>query len=101
MELEKIKTLLFDKDQYAVFERIPKPVLYEPVKQQKGAHVHGGHGESNEDSEFLLTSGTSFWNHVEHEVKMKEFFESLERIKSKRELDPMDKKLLDIVGNFD
>lgn len=106
MELEKIKLLLFDTDQYAIFEHIPKPVLFEPEKQRQIKETQHGHGYDGghtdlEDTEFLLTSGATFWNQADKQVKMREFFEALERIKRKTELNQMDKKLLEIVGNFD
>lgn len=80
-ELEKLKLLLFDKDQYVLFEHIPKPVLIE-MSQVVEKSSKKGDGRTKE---FLMTNGTSFWSKKNDSQKKEEEFErALNAVKKKR-----------------
>jgi hypothetical protein len=54
MEVEKLKLLLFDDDQRALFEHMPKPILFDKEVFSKTKHKDG-------KKKILMTNGATFW----------------------------------------
>ena len=116
-EIEKLKLLLFDEDQYKIFEHIPKPYLIdcsiankldENEAQSPQVSVTPARSKSKTEiqtsekrrQEFLM-SNQSFWRkNLNRSKKMHNFSQALDSIKNKPELSIIDKRLLQIVNDF-
>ena len=96
-ELEKLKLLLFDKDQYSLFEHIPKPILFE-----KGMLFGvGDKSNGNDEEKFLLTNGSGFWNKdIGSKNVDKNFGDALRRIRKKENPNVIDQRLIAIIEDF-
>jgi hypothetical protein len=87
MEIEKLKLLLLDKDQYHLFNYIPKPML----------------GDFDAHFESSASDFKRMWNlaHMPEEERLKLTFEAFVNIKEKIEKNDIDKKLLDVIESED
>lgn len=94
LELEKMKTLLFDADQYSLFEHIPKPLLFEKKM------IDSEEGKSGDKERFLMSHNSSFWNKKNKVLKEKDFIKALERIKAKENPDVIDERLIKLIDDF-
>ena len=98
LELEKLKLLLFDEDQYSLFEHIPKPILFE-----KGMYYGvRDKTQSADEKKFLMTHNSGFWNKNTNnrDESDKNFSEALERIKTKKNRNVIDERLINIIEDF-
>ena len=95
LEIEKLKLLLFDNDQYALFEHIPKPLLFE-----KGQILDNQQGENGQGNDLLMTHNSSFWTSKNQKVQEHDFNEALMRIKKKENPDVIDERLIKIIEDF-
>ena len=102
-EVEKLKRLLFDKDQYLIFEHIPKPFLIdsdliEPHSPSKGTSLKGRASHSSR----ILIANNALWKTrvVGEQQKMDDFETALDNIKKKGELNIIDKRLLSIIDGM-
>ena len=114
-ELEKLKMLLFDENQYFLFEHIPKPILCdeelielnqkdkvekkldkESIKKQMSIK-----GRKNK-VETILTYNAHLWQRRSNRQKEKNFQIALQRLKDKvdEEGNVIDQRLIDILENF-
>jgi len=95
-ELEKLKLLLFDKDQYVLFEHIPKPILIE-----KGTLFGFADNSKNTEEKFLMTNGSTFWAKTNNREKYeKDFNEALEKVRMKKEPNVIDQRLIEVMDDF-
>jgi hypothetical protein len=112
-ELEKLKLLLFDQDQYFLFEHIPKPFLMnaeamkkkpkkkskQVVDEEKGLE-QGANDEGTNQEDLLRVN--DFWSkgEVSDSQKLDNFCEALENVMEKSDqgtMNVIDKRLLDIL----
>lgn len=111
-ELEKLKLLLFDEDQYYLFEHIPKPFL---VDTKSALRVCKKEEKNDEESPMskkkekkkdenldVFMSSNRFWqkSRLSEEKKIELFCKALYNIKVKEEngnLNVIDKRLLKIL----
>lgn len=88
MELEKFKLLFFDKDQYILFQHLPKALIYDKNIDKKDF-------ANNPSNKFDLSHMEAFWRQKvgkkQHEII---FRKSVENIKGKQNLDAIDSRLL-------
>lgn len=106
-ELEKLKLLLFDEDQYYIFEHIPKPFLIDPNAAKPSKREFQDDKELISKSETLkqkqeiIMSKNEFWEKDNsNEEKIKNFTKALNNIKNKEDLNVIDKRLLAIMNQF-
>lgn len=104
-ELEKLKLLLFDEDQYYIFEHIPKPFLIDPNAAARNSHEDQEEQierrETLKHKQEIIMSKNEFWeknNSVEE--KIKNFTKALNNIKNKEDLNVIDRRLLAIMNQF-
>lgn len=115
-ELEKLKLLLFDSDQYYLFQHIPKPFLIQEKPPQHGSETQNknpdqtGDEEQPKDPELqkkqttneVLKSNKLLSNYERSkEDKMRKFVDSLENVIAKAregELNIIDQRLLEILN---
>lgn len=103
IEFEKLKYLLFDSNQYVLFEHIPKPILFDK-KIFEGQEVESyGYDTSNLNN--ILEHNCEFWHRQfgdemkrEHTVN---FNYALEMVKKKTNPNIIDERLIKILSNFD
>lgn len=115
-ELEKLKLLLFDEDQYYLFEHIPKPFLVD-VKSALKASLKSEVDEEtpkidskkefkrrlkrqiSKQNEDVFMSSNRFWqkSRMGEDLKLELFCRALNNIKEKKELNIIDKRLLNIL----
>lgn len=96
-ELEKLKLLLFDKNQYVLFEHIPKPILMEKTS------IFGINSKSlgAQAENFLLTNGSSFWSKQQNlQMKEEHFEKALNAVKNKATPNVIDQRLIEIMEDF-
>lgn len=103
-ELEKLKLLLFDQDQYYLFSHIPKPILYDqsfidPNKKSQRISNSAGAANNKETMDCILSHNASFWGRKEKEDKERQFYEALEKITRKKRLSVIDIRLLNIISS--
>lgn len=94
LELEKLKTLLFDSDQYSLFEHIPKPLLFERKM------IDGDQKEIAGNEKFLMSHNSTFWNKKNKILREKDFVEALHRIRNKENPDVIDERLIKLIDDF-
>lgn len=115
-ELEKLKLLLFDQDQYYLFEHIPKPFLIDANAARRAQERQRSkmgkkpklRGEIRNNSKRkscgdILISNNSFWKKIQdEEVALNQFASALSRIKHKREseINIIDRRLLEILNEM-
>lgn len=106
-ELEKLKLLLFDEDQYYIFEHIPKPFLIDPNAAKPSEKEVENNPEMMERSQTLkekkniMMSKNEFWEKDNSlGEKIKNFTNALNNIKNKENLNVIDKRLLAIMNHF-
>ena len=89
---EKLKLLLFNDTQYALFEKIPKPVL---LHRNLVGIKNPLYGEGRE----ILTCYGQFWGRQELSKAQKNasYKYAMREIKFKKEKDIIDKKLMELV----
>lgn len=95
-ELEKLKLLLFDNDQYYLFEMIPKPFLIDltAIKRKEGIHC-------KDDPKNIFVTHSQYWRKNDSVEQMVDnFMSSMEIIKEKKEHDLIDEKLLEILHSM-
>ena len=95
-ELEKLKRLLFDENQYYLFEHIPKPILSDTA-------ILGINDQNDKDSEFvngLLTCNAQLWHKKTDSERVKNFKVALKNIKEKKDPNIIDQKLIQILDNL-
>lgn len=106
-ELEKLKLLLFDEDQYYIFEHIPKPFLIDPNAAARNSKEFDEDQkelqkrEAMKHRQEIIMSKNEFWeknNSVEE--KIKNFTKALNNIKNKEDLNVIDRRLLAIMNQF-
>lgn len=113
-ELEKLKLLLFDSDQYYLFQHIPKPFLIQEKAQKDDTKVktsdQAGDEEQPKDPELqrkettsnVLKSNKLLSNYERSkEEKLRKFIDSLENVIAKGrggELNIIDQRLLEILN---
>jgi hypothetical protein len=118
-ELEKLKLLLFDEDQYYLFEHIPKPYLIDSailkdeqtIDQNKGDEELGkkkkkkkkgkkGKKKIHKTKNQIIMSSQSFWKkRLDH--GMDNFAQAFDNIKRKgKDMNIIDKRLLNIITNL-
>lgn len=92
IELEKFKQLFFDNNQYCIFQHLPKPLLYSKNIYKKEFKI-------KPSSLFSLSHMEAFWrkklSRKQNELLYEEAIESL---KTKKELDAIDERLLEMIG---
>ena len=93
-ELEKLKLLLFDEDQYYLFEHIPKPYLVDTTVAMGKKNLIGNYK--------VFLTGNKFWHKSNYttEDSLNHFCKALYNIKQKEkqgELNVIDKRLLEIL----
>lgn len=104
-ELEKLKLLLFDSDQYYLFQHIPKAILYD----QSFLEPEGDESEDpdtkkkkkkkdNDQLGCILSNNANFWGRQKREDKEREFQQALIRISMKKKLSVIDLRLLNIIS---
>lgn len=95
-EIEKLKMLLFDDDQYSLFEMIPKPFLMDigMVKQNRTKK------ELNDRGNIVVTQSLFWKKESSFEKLMGNSVEAMKRIKCKEELDIIDEKLLELLESM-
>ena len=94
MEIEKLKLLLFDPDQYFLFQHMPKPILFDksiykvdPRKRNSGM--------------FILSHMEEFWNRsLNHIFNLKNYEFRMKKIKGKHVTDLIDERLLEMLEGF-
>ena len=94
MELEKLKLLLFDPDQYFLFQHLPKPILFDK-------NIYKNNPAERNSNKFILSHLDGFWNqaaerHVNHQL----FESKLNRIKKKEFSDLIDDRLIEMLDGF-
>lgn len=96
-ELEKLKYLLFDEDQFYIFEHIPKPYLINSKVIRK-ENLKKKEVKFMKKSE-VLVSGNEFWRKGKEDERMKakNFAKALRNLRKKEELNTIDKRLLEMV----
>ena len=95
VELEKLKIFLFDSDQYALFEHIPKPLLYEEAMVDQIEE-----DDQHRKKKFLEAQNNSFWMHKNQNEMDQDFASALDRIRNKLNPSVIDKRLIDIIDDF-
>jgi len=93
-ELEKLKLVLFDANQYRLFEEIPKPILmHRDLLEIKNKKI--GNGKP------VLSCYGQFWEREElsEEEKIKTYNYAFGQIKMKNEHDIIDLRLMKILDN--
>ena len=110
-EVEKIKSLFFDEDQYFLFEMIPKPFIVDlsyfrkqkemsDLKNQK-IQKRKKYRHRGERTEEILVTNKAFWKKEDDIENMtKNFVKSLKNIKDKKEGNFIDEVLLETMHNF-
>lgn len=94
-EIDKIKMLLLDKDQYHLFEYLPKPLI---LKNHKIDLSHTGKSFSERGLEKKKTyKFISYEN--DHVAKAKKMYSAYQNILNKQQLSDMDKKLIDLMDD--
>ena len=103
-ELEKLKLLLFDENQYSLFQHIPKPILFDETllklkEQNKLTSKMSLHRKENKSKRAsnVLTCNAQFWKRLSSDEKEKNFKEALKRIKEKEDPDIIDQRLIHIL----
>lgn len=98
-ELEKLKLLLFDRDQYCLFEHIPKPILFD--KRTFYGLDKSSPKEPNDSEKFLMTHGSTFWEKKNDATGIeKGFNDALVRLRKKKEPNVIDQRLIEIMDDF-
>ena len=108
-ELEKLKLLLFDQDQYFIFEHIPKPFLMDLTVTKRDKELPEDSPETPKSTEGASTGGgddifisrNAFWekSHSD-EQKIMNFKKALKNIMSKKRLNVIDHRLLRFMDQF-
>lgn len=106
-ELEKLKLLLFDEDQYYIFEHIPKPFLIDPnaakpsKKEVKDNPDLLSKSQTLKQKQEIIMSKNEFWEkNNSMEEKIRNFTKALNNIRNKEDLNVIDKRLLAIMNQF-
>lgn len=102
IEFEKLKYLLFDSDQYFLFEHIPKPILFDKIILENQNMESYGYESQNVNQ--ILEHNSEFW-HLKFNDKSIDktnlgFKQALERIKTKKEPNIIDERLIKIIRNL-
>ena len=90
MEVEKFKQLMFDFNQYSIFEHLPKPIVYDKHIFKREEHYIG---------EYRLSHMEDFWRKnpdSRGEEAVNEL--AITNLKKKKELDVIDERLLELLG---
>lgn len=82
-EIDKLKLIIFDKNQLKIFEKIPKPGI-EKI----------GQNENFEESTILTMQNIQELRKYSNLTSMKKSISSLNM------LDPMNKRIIDLISNF-
>jgi len=93
MELEKLKLLLFDPDQYFLFQHLPKPILFDKF-------IYKNDPKKRNSGLFILSHMDGFWNRANQQYNVKQFQRSLQQIKGKEFNDLIDDRLIDMLDGF-
>lgn len=93
LEIEKLKLLLFDNDQYALFQHIPKPLLFERSLLEDS--------RKSDNGELLMTHNAGFWAMKDENLREHDFTNALQRIKNKDNPDVIDERLIKIIEDFE
>lgn len=98
-EIEKLKLMLFDEDQYFIFQHIPKPILFDEnmLYDRKKRSKKDKEGE---DIDCILSKNRSFWTRRSPEDEEAELSMALQRIKNKQDLNIIDQRLIAIIDTF-
>jgi len=102
-EVEKLKMLLFDEDQYYLFEHIPKPVLYDRSIVEPEIWENNDPKKIRVEKERLdciLTNNTKFWSRKEEKDKERDFAQALKNIRQKDSLTLIDHRLIQIIDRI-
>ena len=120
-ELEKLKLLLFDENQYYIFEHIPKPILFDQTileaEEDKKARKKKERLEKskkklektslltssrlrNEKSNGILTCNAQFWQRCTLEEKEENFRIALKQLKMKANPNIIDQRLIKIIEDM-
>ena len=92
MELEKFKQLMFDFNQYNIFEHLPKPIIFEK-------NVFKKHKDKSEKEKYRLSHMEDFWRKLpQFRGNLARNEQAIENLKKKRELDVIDERLLELLG---
>ena len=93
METEKLKLLLFDKNQYFIFQHLPKPIMFDKLIYKKDRRKRS-------QKTFKLTHMEHFWNLSMHRRSGSINSVNLRKIKEKKALDLIDERLIDMLNGF-
>lgn len=90
METEKFKLLFFDKNQYCIFQELPKPLIYDKYMYENGKR-------SLAEESIELSHMEKFWESRLNKTSQ-QYQAAIERLKQKQKLDAIDERLLELVG---
>lgn len=117
-DIEKIKLLLFDEDQYCVFDHIQKPFIIDEslavgnsknkevsdvekgIKGKKGSDNAPKGGKEDVDDGIIVTNKHYWDEDVDFDKKLKKFSESFSNIQSKMQKNPIDVKLIELLNQY-
>jgi len=100
-EFQKLKRLLFDKQQYFLFEHIPKPILFDA--QQLEHELEENYGIDTKEAKEILENNRLFWKALrgqEEEKGSQEFARVLQTIKKKERHNIIDERLIKIINEL-
>jgi len=93
MELEKLKLILFDPDQYFMFQHLPKPIIFNKF-------IYKNDPKNINSNEFLLSHMTTFWNKSLKKRYGCRKTASVNRILDKPCWDLIDERLMEMMDGF-
>lgn len=101
-DLEKLKLLLFDEDQYHVFDHIQKPFIIDEslaTTRNNKPKIEDSNNEDQDDG--IIVTNKNYWNeNVDFDKKLKRFSESFSNIQSKIQKNPIDLKLIELLNQY-
>ena len=94
MELEKLKQLFFDKEQYFIFEHLPKPIIFDK-------HIYKIKEEDRFSKQTLVSHMENFWRKKVKDNRNQTLYEqALKKVMKKDCMDVIDDRLLSMLEGF-
>lgn len=94
MEVEKLKQLFFDKNQYFIFQHLPKPILFD-------SQIYKKNPRKRFSKITKISHMEGFWRRRANQKYNRTLYEeAYEKIKQKECLDLIDNRLIGMLEGF-
>ena len=94
MEIEKLKLLFFDKDQYFIFQHLPRPIMFDKDIYKKDTR-------DRYSGNLMISHMEGFWRRkVNNKLNKTLYNEAVDNIKKKDCVDLIDERLLTMIEGF-